>query len=146
MSNSPEVIAQRYELGPLLGRGGMGRVHAATDLRLGRDVAIKVLRDDLAAPPDAAERFIREARAVNQIDHENVIDVFAFGRLEDGRLYLVMDLVEGRSLRVFMRPTGLARAQRKPGFHEHRNAARAGRLTRLEDEAYRAERAELHRV
>jgi serine/threonine-protein kinase len=67
---------------------------------IGKRVAIKVLRHELAASSEAAERFIREARAVNQIEHDNVVDVFAFGRLDDGRLYLVMDLVEGRSLRA----------------------------------------------
>ncbi|HEV7558860.1 MAG TPA: serine/threonine-protein kinase, partial [Kofleriaceae bacterium] len=54
---------------------------------------------ELASTAEGAERFIREARAANQIDHPNVIDVFAFGRLDDGRLYLVMDLVDGNSLR-----------------------------------------------
>jgi serine/threonine protein kinase len=89
-----------YVVERFLGAGAMGEVYAGTHPVIGKRVAIKVLRLELAASAEAAERFIREARAVNQIDHENVVDVFAFGRLGDGRLYLVMDLVDGRSLRA----------------------------------------------
>jgi serine/threonine protein kinase len=89
-----------YVVERFLGAGAMGEVYAGTHPVIGKRVAIKVLRLELAASAEAAERFIREARAVNQIDHENVVDVFAFGRLEDGRLYLVMDLVDGSSLRA----------------------------------------------
>jgi len=92
-----EYVIERY-----LGGGAMGEVYAGRHPVIGKRVAIKVLRHELTASSDAAERFIREARAANQIDHENVIDVFAFGRLDDGRLYLVMDLVDGRSLRAHL--------------------------------------------
>jgi len=88
-----------YVIERFLGAGAMGEVYAGSHPIIGKRVAIKILRLELAASAEAAERFIREARAVNQIDHENVVDVFAFGRLDDGRLYLVMDLVDGRSLR-----------------------------------------------
>src|SRR5439155_19809512 len=60
----------------------------------------RVLRPDLAASEDGARRFIREAQAASQVDHPNVVDVFAFGRLADGRLYLAMDLVDGQTLRA----------------------------------------------
>jgi tRNA A-37 threonylcarbamoyl transferase component Bud32 len=90
-----EYLIERF-----IGGGAMGEVYAGKHPVIGKRVAIKVLRNDLAASAEAAERFIREARAVNQIEHENVVDVFAFGRLDDGRLYLVMDLVEGKSLRA----------------------------------------------
>src|SRR5262245_35283372 len=90
-----EYVVDRY-----IGAGAMGEVYAGTHPLIGKRVAIKVLRRELTTSPEAAERFIREARAVNQVDHPNVIDVFAFGRLDDGRLYLVMDLVDGRSLRA----------------------------------------------
>ena len=82
-----------------LGAGAMGEVYAGIHPVIGKKVAIKVLKREVAASPDGAERFKREARAVNQVDHPNVIDIFSFGRLDDGRLFLVMDLVEGRSLR-----------------------------------------------
>jgi serine/threonine protein kinase len=88
-----------YVVEKFLGAGAMGEVYAGVQPVIGKKVAIKVLKREVAATPDGAERFKREARAVNQIDHPNVIDVFSFGRLDDGRLYLVMDLVEGRSLR-----------------------------------------------
>jgi hypothetical protein len=76
----------------------MGDVYAGRHPLIGKRVAIKVIKRHLAASPDAIERFLREARAVNQVDHPNVIDIFAVGRLDDGRLYLVMDLLEGESL------------------------------------------------
>jgi serine/threonine protein kinase len=92
-----EYIVDRF-----IGAGAMGEVYSGKHPVIGKRVAIKVLRVELASSAEAAERFIREARAVNQIEHENVVDVFAFGRLDDGRLYLVMDLVEGRSLRAHL--------------------------------------------
>src|SRR5512146_1329452 len=102
-----EYVVERF-----LGGGAMGEVYAGKHPVIGKRVAIKILRHELAASAEAAERFIREARAVNQIEHENVVDVFAFGRLDDGRLYLVMDLVDGRSLRARLvdgaLPVGLA--------------------------------------
>jgi tRNA A-37 threonylcarbamoyl transferase component Bud32 len=91
-----------YVVERFIGAGAMGEVYAGKHPVIGKRVAIKVLRQELAASAEAAERFIREARAVNQVDHDNVIDVFAFGRLDDGRLYLVMDLVEGKSLRAHL--------------------------------------------
>jgi serine/threonine-protein kinase len=89
-----EYVVERF-----LGAGAMGEVYAGVHPVIGKKVAIKVLKRAVGASKDGAERFKREARAVNTVAHPNVIDVFSFGRLEDGRLYLVMDLVEGRSLR-----------------------------------------------
>jgi tRNA A-37 threonylcarbamoyl transferase component Bud32 len=97
---APGAQVGEYVIERFVGAGAMGEVYAGRHPVIGKRVAIKVLRNDLAASAEAAERFIREARAVNQIEHENVVDVFAFGRLDDGRLYLVMDLVEGKSLRA----------------------------------------------
>ena len=88
-----------YLVEGFLGAGAMGEVYAGIHPVIGKKVAIKVLKREVGSSADGAERFKREARAVNQIDHPNVIDIFSFGRLDDGRLYLVMDLVEGRSLR-----------------------------------------------
>ena len=98
---APGATAGEYIVDQFIGAGAMGEVYAGHHPVIGKKVAIKVLTHAAAASPDAAERFIREARAVNQVDHPSVIDVFAFGRLPDGdgRLYLVMDLVEGQSLR-----------------------------------------------
>jgi len=88
-----------YLVEGFLGAGAMGEVYAGIHPVIGKKVAIKVLKREVGSSPDGAERFKREARAVNQVDHPNVTDIFSFGRLDDGRLFLVMDLVEGRSLR-----------------------------------------------
>jgi len=82
-----------------LGRGGMGVVYAATHPMIGKRVAIKVLKPSLSNNPGTVERFVQEARAVNQIGHPNIVDIFAFGTLPDGRSYLIMDLLVGESLR-----------------------------------------------
>jgi len=96
-----------YLVEGFLGAGAMGEVYAGRHPVIGKRVAIKVLRRD-AAGTEAAERLVREARATSQIDHPNVIDIFALGRLDDGRLYLVMDLVDGRSLRDTLRDGPMA--------------------------------------
>jgi serine/threonine-protein kinase len=82
-----------------LGRGGMGVVYAATHPMIGKRVAIKVLKPSLSKDPATVERFIQEARSVNQIGHPNIVDIFAFGTLPDGRSYLIMDRLVGESLR-----------------------------------------------
>jgi serine/threonine-protein kinase len=92
-----------YVIDGELGRGGMGIVYAATHPVIGKRVAIKVLKPSLSANPASVERFIQEARAVNQIGHPNIVDIFAFAALPDGRRYLVMDLLEGESLRTRVR-------------------------------------------
>ena len=95
----PGTPVGEYLIDRFLGAGAMGEVYAGLQPVIGKKVAIKILKTEVGASKDGAERFKREARAVNQIDHPNVIDIFSFGRLDDGRLYLVMDLVEGKSLR-----------------------------------------------
>ncbi|HUQ02468.1 MAG TPA: serine/threonine-protein kinase [Kofleriaceae bacterium] len=94
------TMAGDYVVDRRLGGGAMGDVYAGHHPVIGKKVAIKVIKRELASRADSAERFLREARAVNQIDHANVVDVFALGRLDDGRLYLVMDLLDGESLRA----------------------------------------------
>ena len=82
-----------------LGSGGMGVVYSATHPVIGKRAAIKVLKPELSRNPPAVERFMMEARAVNQIGHPNIVDIFAFGTLADGRSYYVMDLLTGEPLR-----------------------------------------------
>jgi serine/threonine protein kinase len=89
-----------YVVDEELGRGGMGVVYRATHPLIGKRAAIKVLRPSLSKNPATVERFVQEARAVNQIGHPGIVDIFAFGALPDGRSYLVMDLLEGESLRA----------------------------------------------
>src|SRR4051812_36015323 len=81
---APGTPVGEYLVEGFLGAGAMGEVYAGAHPVIGKKVAIKVLRRAVAESPDGAERFKREARAVNQIDHPNVIDVFSFGRLDDG--------------------------------------------------------------
>ena len=89
------------------GRGGMGVVYRATELSLGRPVALKLLADDRAGDPDFRERFQRESRMAAAIDHPNVIPVYAAGD-EDGCLYLVMRYVGGTDLQALLRGHGVA--------------------------------------
>jgi Tol biopolymer transport system component len=86
-----------YRLGQLLGAGGMGEVYAATDTRLDRAVAIKVLPAQLATNGDRRERFEREARAVSSLNHPHIATLFDVGE-QGGTHYLVMELIEGRTL------------------------------------------------
>jgi len=91
------TIAGRYELGPLLGHGGMGAVHDATDRRLRRRVAVKILRADLAEQPNARRRFETEAHAAARLVHPNVVTVFDSGE-ENGVPFIVMERLPGRTL------------------------------------------------
>jgi serine/threonine-protein kinase len=89
----------RYRLGALLGAGGMGEVYRATDTRLRRDVAVKILPEHLASNADALSRFEREARAVAALSHPNILSIYDFGA-EQGVNYAVMELLEGETLRA----------------------------------------------
>jgi eukaryotic-like serine/threonine-protein kinase len=88
-----------YEILAPLGAGGMGEVYRARDTNLGRDVAVKVLPADLANDPEALSRLEREARAVAQLSHPNILAIHDFGR-QDDTAYAVMELLEGETLRA----------------------------------------------
>jgi eukaryotic-like serine/threonine-protein kinase len=88
-------------LGPL-GQGGMGMVLLARDVRLERDVAVKVIRGDYLAASDSRERFLREARAMARVRHENVVAIHAFGEIE-GLPYFVMEYVPGGTVETLLR-------------------------------------------
>lgn len=88
----------RYVVGALLGRGGMGAVHAARDTTLGRDVALKELQPELAGNPAAAARLAREAAITGGLDHPGIVAVHDRGRLPDGRPFYTMRLVRGGTL------------------------------------------------
>ncbi|MDQ3384006.1 MAG: protein kinase, partial [Actinomycetota bacterium] len=92
------VVDGRYRVESLLARGGMASVYQATDLRLERRVALKVMHPDLARDEQFVARFRREARSAAGLSHPNVVGVYDQG--EDGDLvFLAMELVEGRTLR-----------------------------------------------
>jgi serine/threonine protein kinase len=99
----PGVEVNGYVIDDEIGKGGMGVVYSATHPIIGKRAAIKVLKSEVSRSPIIVERFIQEARAVNQIQHPNIIDIFAFGTLPDGRAYHVMDLLVGESLRKRLR-------------------------------------------
>ena len=91
-----------YEVQSLLGSGGMGEVYRARDLRLHRDVAIKVLPAILSSDPDRLRRFEQEARAAAALNHPNILAVHQLGTFE-GAPYLVSELLEGLTLREHLR-------------------------------------------
>lgn len=98
-------LSGRYALRELVGRGGMGDVYRAEDLLLGRPVAVKALRSGMPVDPRSLARFQREARAVAAFDHPGLVKIFDV--LQDGYgPYIVMELVEGRSLEEVLRAEG----------------------------------------
>ena len=89
-SREGEVLAGKYRLDALLGAGGMGEVYRAENLGLGRNVAIKLIREEHGGNAEAVARFLREARTANIVRHPNVVDVLdVVGRLEITQLGLV---------------------------------------------------------
>ncbi|MEV4124776.1 Stk1 family PASTA domain-containing Ser/Thr kinase [Nocardia sp. NPDC049707] len=106
---TPKNLSSRYELGEIIGFGGMSEVHKARDLRLSRDVAIKVLRADLARDPTFYLRFKREAQNAAALNHPAIVAVYDTGEAEvdGGPLpYIVMEYVEGDTLRDIVRGQG----------------------------------------
>ena len=98
------VLNGRYRLDRRLGRGGMGAVYAAVDEALERPVAVKLIRDDLVGSVDLNARFRHEARAAAGFAHPHVVRVYDFGVDRDARAFLVMELLEGQTLRQRLAP------------------------------------------
>ena len=106
---TPQHLSDRYELGEILGFGGMSEVHLARDVRLHRDVAVKVLRADLARDPSFYLRFRREAQNAAALNHPAIVAVYDTGEAEtpEGPLpYIVMEYVEGVTLRDIVHNDG----------------------------------------
>lgn len=95
----PRLLQERYRLERRLGRGGMGTVYAASDISLERRVAVKVIRENLVGSAEAAERFRQEARAAASFAHPNVVTVYDFGVAAGTRAFLVMEILQGSTLR-----------------------------------------------
>ena len=105
MAAKATLLGGRYEVGPAIGMGGMAEVHRGRDTRLGRDVAIKLLRPELAGDHTFIARFRREAQAAASLNHPNIVAVYDTG--EDGKVpYIVMEFVEGQTLREVLRTGG----------------------------------------
>jgi serine/threonine protein kinase/ketosteroid isomerase-like protein len=100
------LIADKYRLERLLGRGGMGAVYAGTHVELERPAAIKLLLPEFVSDQQAAERFRREARAAARLNHPNVANTYDYGQLQSGESYIVMELVEGQTLREHLKAAG----------------------------------------
>jgi eukaryotic-like serine/threonine-protein kinase len=106
---TPRLLSERYELGEVLGYGGMSEVHRGLDTRLGRDVAVKVLRADLARDPQFQMRFRREAQNAAALNHPAIVAVYDTGEVQSefGPLpYIVMEFVDGQTLREIVKTQG----------------------------------------
>jgi serine/threonine-protein kinase len=111
VENPQRILAGRYEVGELIGRGGMAEVHIGHDARLGRTVAIKILRADLARDPSFLARFRREAQAAAALNHPAIVSVYDTGEDQhteaDGQVshtpFIVMEYVEGHTVRDILR-------------------------------------------
>jgi serine/threonine-protein kinase len=100
------TVLGTYRLIELLAEGGMGRVYLAEHIRLGRKVALKLLRSEYASNAPAIKRFFREARTVNDINHENIIEITDFFEKEGGDNYYIMELLKGQILTDALKETG----------------------------------------
>ncbi|HSN25593.1 MAG TPA: protein kinase, partial [Kofleriaceae bacterium] len=108
------VIDGRYVVDGVVGAGGMGVVLSARHKFTGARVALKMVRKDLGLDPEISARFLAEARVPATIDHRGVVKTLDAGQTPDGELYLVMELLAGRSLRAEMQaaPPGLAQIRK----------------------------------
>lgn len=109
MSTDPLIglsLDGRYRLDSVIGKGGMGTVYRATRLLIGDEVAIKILHIGEETDPQLSERFRREARAAARLKHPNAVSIYDFGVSSNGLQFLVMDIVEGRSLREITKDQG----------------------------------------
>src|SRR6187549_974591 len=91
----------QYEILGRLGAGGMGEVYRARDTQLGREVAIKVLSEEASRNEDRLRRFFGEARATSALNHPNILTVYGIGE-QDGKPYLVTELVDGQTLKSLL--------------------------------------------
>ena len=106
------VIDGRYRVEKMIGEGGMGIVYQIVHVILGKRMALKILRGEMARDPEVVQRFIQEAQSATQIGHQNIIDISDFGKLADGNIYFVMEFLDGESLTSFIGRGGSVPAQK----------------------------------
>lgn len=92
------LLNGRYEIGRLLGRGGMGEVYLAVDTRINRNVALKVLHDKLVSVKESLSRFAREAQVVSALNHPHIMTIYEFDKTSDGMLFFVAEYIDGQTL------------------------------------------------
>ena len=101
-----------YVIKAKLGEGGMGAVYLGEHPLIGKRVAVKVLLEELASKEDIVTRFFNEAKAVNDIGHQNIVDIVDFGKTKNDAggdvVYFIMEFLDGESLSARLRRTGLA--------------------------------------
>ena len=102
----PQVIAGRFRIECEIGTGGMGTVYRATHLGLERPVAVKIIKPEFASDQDVTDRFMREARTMAKLRHPHAAMIFDAGNLPDGRHFIVMEFVEGRTLSEILAQEG----------------------------------------
>jgi serine/threonine protein kinase len=107
-TNFADLLAGRYRLGPELARGGMGVIHAARDEVLHRDVAVKLLQSRFSPDSTTAKRFVEEACIAGQLQHPGIAPVHDLGTLPDGRPYLAMKLIKGKTLSELLKDATLS--------------------------------------
>ena len=100
--NGHSVPSTRYQLVGELARGGMGAIFQGRDLFLGRDLAVKVMREEHGDRPEMVRRFVEEAQIGGQLQHPGIVPVHELGRLADGRMFIAMKLVRGRTLAALL--------------------------------------------
>ncbi|MFH2008902.1 MAG: protein kinase [bacterium] len=96
------TLEGRFQITALLGEGAMGKVYLAEHPVLGRQYAVKVLKESAAQNKNLAERFRREAKIASRLDHQNIVVITDFGTMENGQLYLIMEYIAGESLRAVL--------------------------------------------
>ena len=101
-----QVLAERYRILDLIGKGGMGKVYLAEHVALGKKVAVKVLNPAYTNRPDQVKRFLREAKAASTIGHENVIDITDFGEMANGQVFFAMEYLQGDDLGKLLKKSG----------------------------------------
>ena len=100
-----QKIDGRYQIIRTIGEGGMANVYLAYDTILDREVAVKILRGDLAGDEKFVKRFQREAKAASSLNHPNIVEMYDVGE-DDGNYFLVMEFVDGRTLKSLVKKRG----------------------------------------
>src|SRR5207244_8973081 len=101
-----QTLAGKYRIEELISEGGMGAVYRGTHVLMDKTVAIKVLRPSLAADDTIVARFSREAKAASKISHPHAVSVTDFGEAENGVVFLVMEYLDGRTLKDVIKSEG----------------------------------------